>query len=318
MDVRQLRYFIAIVEARSFSRAAELLHVAQPALSHHVRTMESDLGVQLLHRGARGVLPTEAGLRLLERAHVVDAEISFLYDHVRGRETRPTGDVRFGMPGTVSEQLGAALIETARRNYPEIRIRIAEAMSGFVLNWLRDGEVDIALLYNATDRTGLTMHHALTEEIRLFGTPRIAGAPGGQNVGLAASLRLPLILPSPGHGLRNLIDAAADSIGKHVDPEIEIDSYRQIKHLVDRCLGFGMLPAMAIDQETRQGTLRSWRIARPRLLRKIFLGYRADRPLSTASRAAGQLSWSILRDMVNSKAWEAEWTDQDDVQLYSA
>jgi LysR family transcriptional regulator, nitrogen assimilation regulatory protein len=316
MDIRQLRYFIAIAEARSFSRAAAALHVAQPALSQHVLAMEAELGVTLLHRGARGVTPTEEGLRLLDRARVLDAQFSTLHDDVRGREARPSGEVRFGMPGTVSEQLGVVLIEEARRRYPDIRIRIAEAMSGFVLDWLREGVVDIAMLYNVADGKGLTMHKALTEEIRLFGIPAMENAPRGDTITLAAALRLPLIVPSPSHGLRNLIDTAALSIGKHTNPAIEIDSYRQIKRLAARGLAFGMLPTMAIDQEIRDGDFRSWRIARPALMRRIFLGYRTDRPLSVASRAVAQLGWVLLRDMVHTGSWRAVWTETDDLHLW--
>ncbi len=190
-------------------------------------------------------------------------------------------------------------------------------MSGFVLDWLRDGVVDIAMLYNVADERGLTMHQALTEEIRLFGTPDMKGAPRGNTVSLAASLRLPLIVPSPSHGLRNLIDAAALSIGRHADPAIEIDSYRQIKRLAARRLAFGMLPTVAIGQEIRDGTFRSWRIIKPVVMRRIFLGYRTDRPLSAASRAVGQLSWTLLRDIVRSDAWSAVWTENDSLQLYS-
>ena len=315
MDIRQLRYFMAIAEARSFSRAAEHLHIAQPALSQHVLAMEAELGVLLLHRGARGVAPTEEGLRLLERARLIDAQFAALHDYVRGREAPPSGEVRFGMPGTVSEQLGVPLIETACRQYPEVRIRITEAMSGFVLGWLREGTVDIAMLYNVPDEKGLAMHQALTEEIRLFGRPDMRGTPDGVGVRLATALRLPLIVPSPSHGLRDLIDAGALSIGKHVAPAIEIDSYRQIKRLAVRGLAFGLLPAMAIDQEVRDGTFRSWRIMGPTLVRRIFLGYRTERPLSTAARAVGQLSWTILRDMVRSGAWDAAWTAHNDLRL---
>jgi LysR family transcriptional regulator, nitrogen assimilation regulatory protein len=316
MDIRQLRYFIAIVEARSFSRAAERLRIAQPALSQHVLAMEAELGVALLHRAARGVVPTEAGARLLDHARAIDASLAALPDHVHGRTLQLSGEVRFGMPGTVSEQLGVPLIEAVRLRYPDIRLRIAEAMSGFVAGWLREGTVDIALLYAMADEKGLAMHQALTEEIRLFGSVNMPGAPRGDTVGLAAALTLPLIVPSPSHGLRNLIDAAALSIGKHVDPAIEIDSYRQIKRLAARSLAFGMLPTMAINQEMHDGTFRSWRIVRPTLVRRIFLAYRADRPLSAAARAVGQLSWGILRDAVRSKTWDAVWTDRDELRLY--
>jgi len=189
-------------------------------------------------------------------------------------------------------------------------------MSGFVLDWLRDGVVDIAMLYNVAEQRGLSMHQALTEEIRLFGTPDMTDSPRGDTVSLATSLRLPLIVPSPSHGLRNLIDAAALSIGRHADPAIEIDSYRQIKRLAARRLAFGMLPTVAIEQEIRDGTFRSWRITRPAVMRRIFLGYRTDRPLSAASRAVGQLSWTLLRDLVRSGAWSAVWTETNDLQPY--
>lgn len=318
MDIRQLRYFIAIVEAGAISRAAETLRVAQPALSQHVIAMEAEFGVKLLRRGPRGVAPTEEGLRLLDQARLIDAQFAALPEQVRGGSAVPRGEVRFGMPGTVSEQLGVPLIEAARRRYPGIRIRIAEAMSGFVLDWLREGTVDIAMLYNVANERRLVMHRALTEDIRLFGRPDMKDAPSGTTVGLSAALDLPLIVPGPAHGLREVIDAGAVSIGRHVDPAIEIDSYRQIKRLAARGLAFGLLPAVAIDREVREGTFRAWRITRPALVRQIFLGYRTDRPLSAATRAIGELSWIILRDMVRAGTWAATWTGEGDPDLGAA
>ena len=315
MDIRQLRYFIAIVEAGSFSRAAERLHVAQPALSQHVLAMEAELGILLLHRTARGVKPTEEGLRLFDEARTILARVAGLPDHVRGREARPSGEVRFGMPGTVSEQLGVPLIEAAQDLLPEISLRITEAMSGFVLDWLREGTVDIALLFDVTDTKGLTRYEALTEEIVLFGAADITGAPEGADITLQAALRLPLVLPSPAHGLRTLIDASALSIGAHVHPRVEIDSYRQIKHLVARGAAFAMLPMAAIDAEVRGGSLRAWQLQQPAVKRRVALAYRTDRPLSRASRAMAQLGWRVLRDKVLSGAWQAQWTGPEELPL---
>jgi LysR family nitrogen assimilation transcriptional regulator len=315
MDLRQLRYFVAVVEAGSFSRAAETLHIAQPALSQHVRAMEADFGVTLLTRHARGVLPTEAGTRLLERAREIEARFAVLADHVRGPRT-PSGAVRFGMPGTINEQLGVPLIEAAQTLFPEVRIRISEAMSGYVLGWLRDGTVDLAMLYNVADEKNLKLHHALTEEIQLFGRPGMTGAPTGDAVILAAALRLPLVLPGPGHGLRELIETGAAKIGRPVTPAIEIDSYRQIKQLAARGLAFGMLPTTAIRQELEDGLFCAWRITRPALMRRIYLGYQAGMPLSTASRAVGQLGWTILNGLVDSGGWTAVWNDQEILNLY--
>lgn len=310
MDIRRLRYFIAIAEAGSFSRAAERLHVAQPALSQHILAMEAAFGVKLLQRNARGVALTEAGQRLLSRARYIDAAFSDLTDFIRG-EAVPAGRVRFGMPGTINEQLGLPLIEACRRDYPEIKIRVSEAMSGFVLDWLRDGSIDMALLYNTADQKGLSLHHALTEEIVLFGIKGLHGAPRTNSITLAAALRLPLILPGEAHGLRSLIDMAARSIGKIVEPEIEIDSYRQIKGLALRGVGFAMLPATAVKQEIAAGIFDGWRVTEPDIERKICLGYQSGRPISAASRAVGRLSWDILRGLVMTGNWAATWNQNE-------
>ncbi len=306
MDLRQLRYFIAIAEAGSFSAAAARLRIAQPALSQHVKAMEAEFGIALLQRNPRGIALTEAGASLLARARTIDAEFQSLRDHVRGAAV-PSGEVRFGMPATINEQLGVALIEAGRKRYPGIRIRISEAMSGFVLGWLREGSVDLAVLYNVHDEKGLTLHHALTEDIRLFATPGMPDEPAGDTVQLTAALSRGLILPGQGHGLRELIEAAARAAAAPVAPAIEIDSYRQIKQLAARSMGFAMLPATAIREETAAGIFRSWEIIDPKLMRRIYLGHLAGKPLSAASQAIAHLAWTLLEELVRTGGWTATW-----------
>jgi LysR family nitrogen assimilation transcriptional regulator len=307
MDLRQLRYFTAIVEQGSFSKAATKLRVAQPALSQHLRHMEDDLGVALLHRGTRGVQPTEAGERLLERARRILAEFAELRDSVRGEAAAPSGEVRIGLPGTVSEQLSVPLIEAVKARYPTVRIRIAEAMSGFVLDWLRRGEVDLAVIYSSADPKGLSVHHVLTEELCLFGPPVLAqvGVAAGKAVSLAKAAALDLILPGIGHGLRDQIDEAAASVGASVQPAIEIESYGQIKRLCERGLGYGILPRMAVSTQEKAGVFETWPLERPSLYRKVYLAYSAERPMPVAARAIGQLSWEILRGLVSGESWTA-------------
>lgn len=312
MDLRQLRYFSKVVESGSFSRAANRLHVAQPALSQHVRRMEEELGVTLLFRGAQGVRTTEAGDRLLEHAKRILAEFDEIADSVRGEANVLRGDVRFGLPGTVSELLAAPLIEAARARYPEVRIRVVEAMSGYILDWLKRGDVDLAMIYSTSDPKGLAVHHGLSEEICLFANPSFDGQASfaGERVPLAEAARLPLVVPGPGHGLRELIEDAVQSIQVPIQPAIEIDSYSQIKKLVVRGLGYGVLPLMAVNKEAEAGIFRIWRFERPALTRKVYLAYSTKRPLLNAPRAIGQLSWDILRKLVREKAWTAELSDE--------
>lgn len=305
MDMRKLRYFVAIAEAGSFSHAARRLGVAQPALSQHVLAMEAELGVTLFQRGARGVKPTEAGMRLLDEARAIHARFLTLPDLVRGRDLRPSGEVRFGMPGTVSEQLGVPLIAAVRAAFPDIRLRISEAMSGFVHDWLREGRVGIALLFDVADARGLTRHEALSEEIVLFTRDGTPGAPSAASLPLEGALRLPLVVPSPAHGLRTLIDAAALSIGAEVDPAVEIDSYRQIKEVVAQGGVFGLLPLVAVNN----GSFRLWRLTGPALRRRVVLAYSDQRPPSSATWEVAEIAWAILHDRVRSGTWPAIWSN---------
>ncbi|CAN7535048.1 LysR family transcriptional regulator [Bosea sp. LjRoot237] len=314
MDLRQLRYFTAIVEQGSFSKAAVKLRVAQPALSQHLRHMEDELGVALLHRGTRGVQATEAGERLLTKARIILAEFAELRDSVRGEQAAPAGEVRIGLPGTVSEQFSVPLIEATQERYPDVRIRIAEAMSGFVLDWLRKGEVDLAVIYSTSDPKGLGIHHILTEELCLFGVPALTAlkTSPGKVVTLSEAAGLDLILPGPGHGLRDQIDEAAAGINATVHAAVEIESYAQIKRLAERGLGYGILPRMAVRAQEKAGVFQTWPIEQPSLYRKVYLAYSTERPMTAAARAIGQLSWEILRGLVTEESWTATLGDESD------
>jgi LysR family nitrogen assimilation transcriptional regulator len=260
MDIRQLRYFVAIAEQGSLSRAAALLRVAQPALSLHVRNMETDLQVQLLHRSPRGVVPTEAGAILLRNARIILRQLAVAEEEIRGHDADPEGEVRIGLPGTVSEILSVPLITATRQRYPRIRIRIAEAMSGFVLEWMREARIDLAILYRDVDGFGIETVRLLEEELFFFGpAPNDGDDPGlpppGEAIGFARAARLPLILPGPSHGLRELLARQAMTVDVELNTVIEIDSYANIKELVRDGFGYSILPANAVAREVEAGAL---------------------------------------------------------------
>jgi LysR family nitrogen assimilation transcriptional regulator len=310
MDIRQLRYFVAIAEEGSLSRAAGKVHVAQPALSQHVRNMERDLKVDLLFRTSRGVQLTEAGERLVKRARQLIGDFDALKDVVRGDSAEPVGEVRFGVPGTVSQVLSARLIKETAKRYPRIKLRIAEAMSGFILDWLREGKVDIAVLYRGIDGRGLRLEQVLTEELLLLGPADAAlgdARPFRDPVAFRKAIALPLVVPSPGHGLRDLLDeVAAVECGAAINAETEIDSYAPIKTLVELGLGFSILPAMAIKGECAEGRLRAWPITEPEIRRKVFVATQSDRPIAAATAAIESLCRDILRQLVIEGSWEAK------------
>lgn len=307
LDIRQLRYFVGIVEAKSFSRAALRLNIAQPALSLHVRNMETDLGTTLLLRTPQGVVPTDAGTLLLDRARGILAEFEATKRAVAEHDSDPAGEVRLGLPGTVGEMVSVPLILSVRERFPKIRLKIAESMSGFVLEWLYEGRVDLGLLYLPVDERGLKSVPVLTEELRLFvqhaGLPDIATPPEGP-VSLADIAALPLVLPSAGHGLRQLVEDEMERRGLQISTVIEVDSYRSIKELVGRGLGYSILPANAVSRDERFAT---WPIGTPALSRHVHLVRPFDRPASKAANAVEALCMAELRALVADGQWKADF-----------
>lgn len=308
MDLRQLRYFVTIVEVGSFSRAAHRLRVAQPALSQHVRNMELDLGVELLFRSPQGVRPTEAGETLVRHARLILGQMEVAREAVRRGQVEPEGEVRFGLPGTVSQMLCVPLISAARRRYPKIRLRVAEAMSGFVLDWLRDGKIDLGVLYRSVNERTLQARHVLSEDLRLLGPaePMDDRHPPDGPVPFAMLEQLTLILPSHGHGLRDLIEERALAEGVRLRTVIDIDTYGQIKLLVQGGLGYSILPAAALRTEVEDGLLKSWPMGIPVLSRDLHLVRPADRPLPSAVTAIENLAYLTLVRLVREGAWPAE------------
>ncbi|WP_102225159.1 LysR family transcriptional regulator [Acidimangrovimonas sediminis] len=311
MDLRQLRYFVAIAEQGSFSRAAQVLNVAQPALSAHVRNMEADLGAELLHRSPQGVQATEAGTTLLRNARIILGQLAEAEAEVRGHAAVISGEVRIGIPGTISLKLAVPLILAVRARYPGVRLRLAEAMSGFVLDWLRGGRVDLAILYLPAPDRGLASEHLFTEELTLFGpsggVEGVAGPPVRSSdgaVAFAEVARLPLILPGAAHGLREMLERLAAKRRVALNTGFDVDSYAAIKDLVARGLGYSILPLHAIAEEVAAGRLNRWQIANPVAEREVHLVRQTDRPLPREVTAVAELCREVMRDMVADGGWQ--------------
>lgn len=306
MDLRQLRYFLTIVEQGSFSKAAATLNVAQPALSLHVRNMEAELGAALLFRGPRGVTATEAGEILVRHARGIVDKFAIARDEIRGHDAAPSGEVRLGLPGTISQILSVPLIIEAKRRFPQIRLRIAEAMSGFVLDWIKELRVDLAILYMPGEDRALASTPVLTEALWLLGPTAPVGdlpqLPQGV-LGYAEIAKLPLILPSASHGLRELLEQAAAERNFPLNAVLEINSYANIKGLVEAGLGFSILPYNSIEQEVGRGRLQAWSICQPELERAIHLVKPADRPVTKAVLTVEALCREILLDLVARGKW---------------
>lgn len=300
LDVRQLRYFLAIVEEGSFSRAALRLRVAQPALSLHVRKMEEALGTQLLLRGPQGVSATEPGQVLARRAAAMLAELGQTEEEIRNLGREPTGVVRLGLPGTIGAMVSVPLISLCKERHPGVKIIVAEAMSGFVRQWLMEGTVDLGILYNDPQGQGLAHRPLLQEELVLL-CPAGTRATGGSPLDVLASL--PLILPSGAHGLRKMLDKIFRDRGLTADPAFEVDSYSSIKQLVEDGFGCSVLPQHAVAREAGAGRLALIRFDDADLWRAAHLVHATRLPMTRACGAVHDLVGEVVDGLIDSGSW---------------
>ena len=156
MDLRALRYFVAVTEERHFGRAAARLHITQPPLSRAVKQLENELGVVLLHRSSGGVVPTTAGTALFDEARALLAQA----EHVRARiaAIAGTATLTVGTLADSAEQIGTRLAAAFRRRHPDVDVRIREADLADPTTGLRAGLVDVAITRTPFDDDGISTH----------------------------------------------------------------------------------------------------------------------------------------------------------------
>lgn len=305
MDIRQLRYFLGIIECGSLSRAAATLRVAQPALSLHLKRLEEELGCALVLRTARGVVPTDSGRRLAERAAGVVASLDSLRDEVRGIEAAPSGPAVIGIPTSLGSVLTVPLALAVRRRHPGVRLRVVEGLSGHMLEWVRSGDVDMALIFGADRMEGLETVAVAREGLTLTapqGDPLMAER---TPIPFGTVLGLPLILPGRPHGVREEVERAALLLDRTPDVVMEIDALDQIKALVAEGAGYTVLSERVARGGAAAARLAFRPIGEPAIERTILMAHAAGRPLSAAARAVRTLALDLLDGMIRDGRWAA-------------
>src|SRR5579864_9193566 len=145
MDLRQLRYFVGIVQAGSLSRAADQLHVAQSAISHHLASLESEVGRQLVTRGPKGILLTEAGGVLYRHAEAILRHVEVAREEALNALNVPSGRVSIGLPVALASVLATELFVRVRNVYPQIMLHLVDGNSAVLRERLDNGRLDMSV-----------------------------------------------------------------------------------------------------------------------------------------------------------------------------
>jgi LysR family nitrogen assimilation transcriptional regulator len=315
MELRQLKYFAKIAELGSFTQAAAVLGVAQPALSRQIRDLEVELSVSLLLRNGRGVALTDAGVKFLARAKAILDDTERACQEARASKGRPMGLVSVGMPPSIGSFLAVPLVTRMRATYPEIQLQITEAYSGHLHEWLLSGRLDIGVLYAPTRSIGTTCDQLAAEELYLLGSPRVLA----RHIGTARRIEfctlptLPLILPARPHAIRRLMDEEAAKSRLDINLGPEVNGFLAIRDLVISGLGFTILPVSTVLGDIRAGTITAVSIVDPELIQMVGLMTSPHHPLSFAASCVVALLHELAQELHHNGAWpERQEPDQPD------
>jgi LysR family hydrogen peroxide-inducible transcriptional activator len=281
MELHQLRYFCAVAEAGSFSRAAEQSHVSQPSLSQQIMKLEDELGARLFDRLGRSVRLTETGQTFLPRARAVLRELEAARGDVVEQKDSIGGSVTIGVIPTVAPYFLPQHLTRFSRKYPQVRLTVVEEITPALLDLLRASKVDLAVLALPIRGHEFETFPLLTE--RLF-----AALPRGHKLATRRALSLkdlrsqPFLLLRDGHCFRDTAVAACDRARLHPQIIFESGQFSSLLSMVDAGMGVSIVPEMAVDKKSR---CRFVRIDDPAAARTIGAVVLRGRSLSRAHHA---------------------------------
>ena len=281
MELHQLRYFCAVADTASFSRAAEKCHVSQPSLSQQIQKLESELGGRLFDRLGRSVRLTDLGEAFLPRARSVLHELSSAKDELTERLQSEAGPVVIGAIPTIAPYWLASRLATFSRKFPKVHLTIAEEITPVLLERLRAGSVDLAVLALPIRGHEFDSYPLFTE--RLFAalpkTHKLARRPALQ---LADLRRDPFLFLRDGHCFRETAVAACDRARLRPHVVFESGHLSSLLAMVGAGMGVSLVPEMAVDKSR---PCRFVRIADPQAERTIAAVVLRGRTLNRGSRA---------------------------------
>lgn len=302
MDLKQLTALVTVAEVGSVTRAAQLLHLVQPAVTRQIRTLEKELDVQLFERTRRGMLVTPAGEIMVDRARRALQELERGTAEIRPEPGQVTGVVSVGVLESLVDLVSQPLATALREAHPGIKLRILTGYSGYLQEWLDAGDLDLALLYNLADVSSLMVIPLLEERLWAIAPPDADLKPK-QPVSWEQLLAQPLVLPVAGHGLRALIDQARSAIDLRPSISIETNSMHLQKQMVLAGYGWTVLPAAGVASDVAKCVLSGAPLISPNSTRSVVLSLpRAARTPEPVEAVRLELIRLVLR-LVRTGGW---------------
>lgn len=269
VDIRRLKYFVAVCEHGGLSRAASVIGIAQPALTRQIKLLESEVGTELFTRNGRGARPNEAGAFLLGAARRHLDALEDAVTRLRSDFAGQPAKISLGICPTIVPLFLDPVASALRASPLAPELSVIEAYSGDLQSLLSAGEIDLALTYAEPDHPAGDMQPLFTERLVLVSREPAITTP----VTMAALADLKLILPSRIHRLRRIIDAVAARRNVTLSPALELDSLSTVKALVAEGAGqfATILPRHSVARDAAEGAFDLLPIDDPDMVRTIAL-----------------------------------------------
>jgi LysR family nitrogen assimilation transcriptional regulator len=312
MDLRQLRYFKVLAIHQHFGRAAAFLHIAQPALSRQIQSLESELGIQLVERRSRGASLTREGELLLERSTFLLHYTDQIKVDIIDLQGTPRGPVTLGLPPALASVMVPPLARVLRERYRDIRLRVIESFSPVLCDALEQGTVDIAVLSGPiVARPLIHMEPLLTEQVCAIG-PADDVRLRAHSLTVRQLDSVPLILTGlQNYGIRLALERATAQENIHLDGVMEVESATVAAQLVKDGAGWTIHFASAVSRDIEAGVLRAVPVNGIKLER--YLAYTTTRPPSAATVSLVSLMYATAQTLIATKQWPmAEMSVNDD------
>jgi DNA-binding transcriptional LysR family regulator len=305
MNLRQVRYFVAIARLGSLSSAAKELNVAQPALSHNIRSLENELGVPLLERHSRGVTPNDLGLMLLNHCSMIMREFDRIPDLVDDFTKNPAGEVKLGITTTAAASLIAPLLTKVHEDFPRITLHAVEGMSGTLAQDLKSGALDMAILYDATalESSEFVISPIMTEELYLVGSAETTLARHA-SVPFVDLSSFPLAIPSRYHTLATRLHATARTLEITLNVAFEVDSLTGMLELV-RAGFYTIVSYGSVAKYVHDGEMVARPITAPPMQWTVYIVTAKKGVRSRSIRTVHGVVSSTMESMVESGMWRA-------------
>lgn len=293
MDLEELKIFLTVAELGSFTRASIRLGATQSGISRRVQRLEEELEVRLLYRNGRGVSLTDAGVRVKAMTESVFQLINETREELSATGANLRGIITLGLPPSLGASLSMPLARRFQETYPEAQLRIVEAFSGTLLEWLEAAQVDLAVLYDARRSPTILTTPLLVETLYLIGRP---GHSEKRGFALESELAEgPFAMSTSANGLRRVVDAAAARAGVTMKITVEMDSLAALKQVVEvgpeRCI----LPMGAVYREVQAGLLQARQFEGDNLKALLVTATPLHRPVTRLMDATNKLLFEQLQ-----------------------